>query len=172
MNKKYLLSFLLTLVLSGCGTNIKQDKSTYNEQIVDYTIEGSLSNSQKSELVLFSLNLLDTKYNWGGKKPNFGLDCSGLVSYVFNKSINIKLNGAARDIVKKGKNVPIKHAIKNKLEPGDLLFFNTTGKPHSHVGIYIGNNSFLHASSGKGKVILSSMNNKYYAQRLHEIKRI
>ena len=54
-------------------------------------------------------------------------------------------------MAEKGKNVPLSQV--NTLEPGDLLFFNTTGKSFSHVGIYIGEGKFLHASSGKGQVI-------------------
>jgi cell wall-associated NlpC family hydrolase len=68
--------------------------------------------------------------------------------------------------------VPLSSAYSQKLEIGDLLFFNTTGKPYSHIGIYIGNNSFLHSSSSAGKVIISKLNNKYYISRLEAIKRI
>lgn len=159
------------LTLSGCGTLHNQGTITY-QTTQDYNIKGSLSEQEKSELVMFSFNLLDTKYNWGSKKPDFGLDCSGLVSYVFKNSINIKLTGAARDIVKNGVSIPLHHAKTNKLELGDLLFFNTTGQSYSHVGIYIGNNSFLHASSKQKKVIITNLSSSYYLNRLEEIKRI
>lgn len=174
MKNKTLLIILATF-LSACGTtsnkgNIRQSNS-YNYDNQAY-VQGSLSHEHKSELMIFSISLMDTKYNWGSKKPDFGLDCSGLVSYVFKNALDINLRGAARDIVKHGASVPLSHAHSKKLEIGDLLFFNTTGKPYSHVGIYIGNNNFLHSSSGAGKVIISSVSNKYYISRLEAIKRI
>lgn len=166
-----LLLIFLSLIISGCGTTYHKNNVTYqyNDNI---SVNGKLTEQEKNELVLFSMNLIDTKYNWGSKKPDFGLDCSGLVSYVFSKSVNIQIRGAAKDLVKHGNSVPINFIHQQKLEPGDLLFFNTTGKSYSHVGIYIGNNQFLHASSAKGKVITSSIYSKYYVERLEEIKRI
>lgn len=155
----------VSLLISGCSTT-PTINHTYSNQIIS-----SLTESEKNEIVLFSLNLLDTKYNWGGKKPDFGLDCSGLVSYVFNNTTKIKLKGAARDIVRNGSSIPISFVKNKKLEPGDLLFFNTTGTPYSHVGIHIGNNQFLHSSSGKGKVTITELTNPYYLTRLQEIKR-
>lgn len=173
MNKKTkmrnkLTITLLSLIIAGCGSvptnNIKYTQTNTN------SIKSTLSDSQKSELVIFAMNLLETKYNWGGKRPDFGLDCSGLISYVFKQAVNVKLTGAARDIVKHGENVPLDH-VNGNLEVGDLLFFNTTGQSYSHVGMYIGNNEFLHASSKKQKVIITPFN-KYYLSRLEAIKRI
>jgi cell wall-associated NlpC family hydrolase len=173
--KNNILIVGLALVLSACGTtshkgNINYSNPyPYNEQVY---VQGSLTPEQKSELTMFAMSLMDTKYNWGSKKVNFGLDCSGLVSYVFKNALNIKLTGAARDIVKNGSSVPLSHAFNQQLELGDLLFFNTTGQHYSHVGIYVGNNQFLHASSAAGKVIISNLSSKYYASRLEEIKRV
>lgn len=172
MNKRFLI-ISLTILLAACSSppNKINSNSTSKYQETKY-ISGSLTVEQKSELIIFSMGVTDTKYNWGGKKPNFGLDCSGLVSYVFKNALNIKLVGAAKDIVKYGKSIPLSHARNQQLEIGDLLFFNTTGKSYSHVGIYIGNNSFLHSSSGAGKAIVSKVSNKYYISRLEAIKRI
>ncbi len=169
--KKHIITLFL-IFLTGCGTVSQKSNFTYSYPKEIIQIESNLTENDKNEIVMFSMNLLDTKYNWGGKKPNFGLDCSGLVSYVFKNSVNVKLTGAAKDIVNYGRRVPIHHAHSKSLELGDLLFFNTTGTPYSHIGIHIGNNSFLHASSGKGKVIISNLSNNYYLTRLEEIKRI
>jgi cell wall-associated NlpC family hydrolase len=172
MKKKIILISLIVL-LSACGTSQNRTNINYsNEYNLNSYAVGTLTPEQKSELIIFSMGVIDTKYNWGSKKPDFGLDCSGLVSYIFKSALNIKLTGAARDIVKNGSSVPLSSAYSQKLEIGDLLFFNTTGKPYSHIGIYIGNNSFLHSSSAAGKVIISKLSNKYYSSRLEEIKRI
>jgi cell wall-associated NlpC family hydrolase len=171
--KTKILILSLALILSACGTSPNKGNigygSNYNSNAY---IPGSLTTEQKSELMMFSMGVMDTKYNWGSKKPDFGLDCSGLVSYIFKSALDIKIIGAAKDIVKYGSSVPLSHVQNKKLEVGDLLFFNTTGKPYSHVGIYIGKNSFIHSSSGAGKVIVSNFSNKYYLSRLEEIKRI
>jgi cell wall-associated NlpC family hydrolase len=171
--KKKILIISLAAFLSACGTSPNIGNVNYNSSYrSSESIPSSLTSEQKSELIVFSMGVMDTKYNWGSKKPDFGLDCSGLVSYVFKFAVNIKLVGAAKDIVKYGNSVPLSDAHNKKLEIGDLLFFNTTGKPYSHVGIYIGNNSFLHSSSGAGKVIISKLSNKYYISKLEAIKRI
>jgi len=168
-----ILMISLAVILSACSTSPNKSNIGYSSSFKsDIYVPSTLTSEQKSEIVLFSMGLTDTKYNWGSKKPNFGLDCSGLVSYVFKSALNIKLSGAAKDIVKYGRSVPLSHIHNQKLELGDLLFFNTTGKSYSHVGIYIGNNSFLHSSSGAGKVIISKLSNKYYISKLEEIKRI
>lgn len=171
-NLKLLSLIIVALFLSACGS-VKDGGSNYNKNAYNNynKIKGTLSNSQKQEVAMVGFSMLNTKYNWGGKKPDFGLDCSGLVSYVFKKSIDFDLKGAARHMAQKGNTVPLSH-INGKLEPGDLLFFNTTGKSFSHVGIYIGEDKFLHASSGKKQVIVSSVNNKYYKERLERIQRL
>lgn len=174
INKK--LTILFIFLISGCSTGNKisdKNKPKTNLRINSYnSFNGTLNQKQKNEIAILSFSLLDTTYNWAGKKPDFGLDCSGLVSYVFQKSIGFSLIGAARHIVNSGIDIPIKHVSTNKLEAGDLVFFNTTGKSYSHVGIYIGEKKFLHASSGKKKVITSSLDNPYYKKRLERIKRI
>lgn len=171
--KTKILIISLAIILSACGISPKKGNVGYRTSYGSNAyVPGTLTIEQKSELKMFSMGVMDITYNWGGKKPNFGLDCSGLVSYVFKSALNIKLVGAARDIVKYGNSIPLSHAKSQKLEIGDLLFFNTTGKPYSHVGIYVGNNSFLHSSSGAGKVIVTKLSQKYYITRLEKIKRI
>lgn len=173
---KKILILTSLVILAGCSSNVKVTKEfSYQAENTNRKISkpsGSLTAQEQNEIVMLSFSLLNTKYNWGGKRPDFGLDCSGLVSYVFKNSINRNLTGAARHIVQHGKDVPLSHAKAGTLQAGDLIFFNTTGKSYSHVGIYVGENKFLHASSGQKKVILSRLDNKYYKQRLERIKRI
>lgn len=174
---KKILIFASIALLSACGSNVKVQKE-FNYNATSYQAKqhskpsGTLTSSEQNEIVMLSFSLLNTKYNWGGKHPDFGLDCSGLVSYVFKKSINRNITGAARHIVKHGKDVPLAQAQRGNLQPGDLIFFNTTGKHYSHVGIYVGEKKFLHASSGRKKVILSSLDNSYYKARMERVKRI
>ncbi|WP_301100746.1 C40 family peptidase [Propionivibrio sp.] len=113
-----------------------------------------------NEVALFALGLIDTGYRFGGKNPEAGLDCSGMVSYIYRHGAGLKIGGSAADIAGKGR--PIERA---SLRPGDLVFFNTRNAPFSHVGVYIGENRFVHAPSGNGRVRIDQMNANYYAQR-------
>ena len=110
--------------------------------------------------MLFALGLIDTGYRFGGKNPDAGLDCSGMVAYVFNQAAGYRVAGSAADIARLGR--PIR---REDLRPGDLVFFNTRNAPFSHVGLYIGDDRFIHAPSGNGRVRIDQLNARYYAQR-------
>ncbi len=81
------------------------------------------------------------------------------------------MNGAARDIAKQGTKINREKAINGNLMAGDLLFFNTTGKPNSHVGIVINKDTFIHASTGHRKVVVASLNSSYFKNKLEFAKR-
>lgn len=121
------------------------------------------SDDKASDVVLFALGLIATDYRFGGKNPEAGLDCSGLVSYVFEKSIDLRLSGSAADLARQGRPVPA-----TELRPGDLVFFNTRNMPHSHVGIYIGDDRFIHAPNSRGKVRTESLKQGWFAARFEE----
>lgn len=120
-------------------------------------------NDKAYDVVLFALGLIETGYRFGGKNPEAGLDCSGMVSYVFRKSADIQLAGSAADLARQGK--PVAAA---QLRPGDLVFFNTRNKPYSHVGIYIGDDRFVHAPNSRGKVRTESLKQGWFAARFEE----
>jgi len=120
-------------------------------------------NPKANDVVLFALGLIETGYRFGGKNPEAGLDCSGMVSYVFEKSADIRLSGSAADLARRGRPVPAA-----QLRPGDLVFFNTRNRPHSHVGIYIGDDRFVHAPNSQGKVRTESLKNGWFAARFEE----
>ena len=115
-----------------------------------------------------ALNLVGTPYKLGGRQPETGLDCSGLVRYVYKKTQDIDLPHNARDISLQGEPVE-----PSELRPGDLVFFNTLGRPFSHVGIYKGDGKFVHASSRRErKVTVSDMGNRYWSTRFNGARRI
>lgn len=104
-------------------------------------------------------------YLWGGSTPS-GFDCSGFVQYVFNLH-GIQLPRTSQQQWNVGTSVS-----KANLQPGDLVFFaNTYTSGISHLGIYVGDNQFIHASSSKG-VIISSLINSYWATRYYGAKRV
>jgi cell wall-associated NlpC family hydrolase len=97
-------------------------------------------------------------YRWGGTAPG-GFDCSGFVYYVFGHH-GISLPRTSYDMF--GVGTPVSRA---ELRPGDLVFFTTYRAGASHVGIFYGNNMFLHGSSAGGAVIWTSLDTAYYSAR-------
>ena len=104
---------------------------------------------------------LGKKYVWGANGPKT-FDCSGFTCYVCNKN-GICLPRTSAQQAEIGKKIS-----REELNTGDLIFFDTSKERKgivNHVGIYIGNNKFIHASSGANKVVISSLNQSFYKQR-------
>lgn len=121
-----------------------------------------------SRPLIEALNLVGTPYRMGGRSPDTGLDCSGLVRHVYKHTHAIELPHNAREISLRG--VPVERA---ELRPGDLVFFNTLGRPFSHVGIYKGDGQFVHASSRRDRrVTVSDMRDSYWARRFDGARRV
>lgn len=104
-------------------------------------------------------------YHYGGSTRS-GFDCSGFTSYVYRKK-GVDLPHSAADQFNHGKRVS-----SGNLKAGDLVFFHTTRRGISHVGIYAGEGKFVHASSGGGRVRVDSLNSGYYKQRLVGARRM
>lgn len=117
-------------------------------------------NPQRNDLALYAMSLLDTRYSWGGRGPATGFDCSGLVSHVYKEAAGLPVKGSSADLGQKSRPID-----PTRLQPGDLVFFNTLGARHSHVGIYVGEGRFVHASNPRTGVRMDQLNNRYYAQR-------
>ncbi len=120
----------------------------------------SVNTDIRQQIVDYSKKLQGIRYVYGGSTTK-GFDCSGFVSYVFKKH-GITLDRTSRGMGKGG--TPVKKA---DLQPGDLVFFDTNGGLNgiTHVGIYIGSNKFIHASSYLNrKVTISSLGDKYYSK--------
>ncbi len=112
------------------------------------------------DAVIAALGLIDSGYKFGGRNPDAGLDCSGMVSYVYEKVAGLKLPHNAAQMAKLTRPVH-----KQQLRPGDLVFFDTSNRPYSHVGLYIGQGRFVHAPSSRGKVQISSLDKGWFASR-------
>lgn len=122
----------------------------------------------KANPLLKALSLVGTPYKFGGKDPEKGVDCSGLVRHVYKDANGVDLPHNARRMSQSG--APV---AKDELKPGDLVFFNTLKRPFSHVGIYKGNGEFVHASSGRAKeVTVSRLDEPYWSKRFNGARRI
>ncbi|WP_434797186.1 SH3 domain-containing protein [Terrisporobacter vanillatitrophus] len=123
----------------------------------DFTSTPSTSSSV-SNVISLAKTLLGKPYVWGAQGPS-SFDCSGFTYYVFKNAANISLPRVSRDQSNYGT-----YVSKSNLKAGDLIFFDTSGPNDGnvgHVGIYLGNNEFIHASSSKGQVVISQMSSYY-----------
>ena len=116
--------------------------------------DASAANITSSQLSTEAKKYIGIKYRSAGTTTS-GFDCSGYVQYVY-KELGVSLPRTSSSMYTTGKAV-----TKNNLVPGDLVFFNTSGRGVSHVGIYIGQGNFIHSSSSKG-VSIAKINDPYY----------
>ncbi len=120
-----------------------------------------------ASLAIEAMSLVGIHYKLGGSSPEHGLDCSGLVRYVFREANGTELPRTSSEISRVGEKVD-----KKDLQPGDLVFFNTLRRAFSHVGIYLGDNKFIHAPSSGGAVRVDSMDLDYWKVRFNGARRI
>ncbi|SNC60163.1 C40 family peptidase [Polynucleobacter victoriensis] len=130
------------------------------------TVTSSVVDGTES-LINNAMQLIGVRYRWGGNTPQSGLDCSGFVRYVFNDTFGFLLPRKSAQMSQVGLEIR-----KDELRPGDLVFFNTMRHAFSHVGIYVGDNKFIHAPS-KGKSIrVDDMTKAYWEKRYNGARRM
>jgi cell wall-associated NlpC family hydrolase len=153
-DRRYLLATGLAF-LAGCARLVERPPGS----------AAAPTSPRAADVVIFALGLIDTGYRFGGRNPEAGIDCSGMVSYVFAEAAGVKLSGSAADIARRGRAIGTE-----ELRPGDLVFFNTLNRPRSHVGIYIGDGRFVHSPSTRGKVRIDSLGHAWFASRFEEAR--
>lgn len=119
------------------------------------------------DLILKGLELVGINYRRGGTNPDSGLDCSGFVQLVFKESIGKLLPRTAKEQSQVGDTID-----RNELKAGDLVFFNTMRRAFSHVGIYLGDNRFVHAPRTGAEVRVEDMSQGYWVKRYNGARRI
>ena len=112
-------------------------------------------------------DFMGTRYRLGGSSQDTGLDCSGLIKQIWQRLGLADLPHQAANMAKLG--IPVQ---LRDIQVGDLVFFNTTGKQNSHVGVYIGDGRFVHASSVLRKVTENSLSESYYQRTFNGIRRV
>lgn len=157
----YFISALLFSSLSIANV------STKNAEGITITFLDVTANGTAQEVLMSAMSLEGIKYKYGGSSPETGFDCSGFVNYVYSKAANLKLPRTSRGISRIGQTIS-----KNNLSPGDLVFFNTTRKAFSHVGIYVGDGKFIHAPRTGSFVRVESMHTGYWKKRFNGAKRL
>lgn len=133
---------------------------------------GTTDRAQKAppadaEVVIRALALVGVPYTWGGSDPQTGLDCSGLVAHVYREAAGIALPRTSRQMSERGLRVS-----RSQLRPSDLVFFNTTWRSYSHVGIYVGDGQFIHAPSRGSLVRVDPLARDYWRARFVGARRL
>ena len=126
----------------------------------------SLGSEPGKEIATYALTFVGSPYSWGGNSPATGFDCSGFVQYIFSQ-YGYTTSRVANDVLSDGK--PVDPA---DIQPGDVLCFYSGNGYVGHVGIYVGDNTFVHAANSISGVVTTSLSTGYYATRGYEIRRI
>jgi cell wall-associated NlpC family hydrolase len=120
-----------------------------------------------SALAVHAMGFMGVPYKWGGNDAQTGLDCSGFVQAVYQQITGVVLPRTSE------RQAAATQAIApHELAPGDLVFFNTTGQAYSHVGIYIGEDRFVHAPRTGSRIKLERLSASYWSTRFEGARRV
>lgn len=148
------------------STTIERNSKIEETTTIDNNEEKKTNNLKNKDIVEYAKTFLNYKYVSGGSSPKTGFDCSGFTKYVYNH-FGYSINRTASTQVKNGKEIS-----KSDLQLGDLVFFSQGNNKIGHVGIYIGENNFIHAANAKKGVVITSLSNSYYKENYVTARRI
>ena len=152
---------------SGNTGYVRSDYMDINGSSASISSSSSTSSTAGQQIVNCALQYVGYRYVYGCESPSVGFDCSGLVQYVYGHNGYTLTRTASQQFKYNGTTVS-----KSDLEPGDLVFFSSNGSSVTHVGIYIGNGQFVHASTSKTGVIVSNLYSAYYMRVYFGARRI
>ena len=157
-----MVAIIATVMVSPPPASAESEQEHYTvlEKISSFT-------DRAAQIAIEALSLVGIRYRYGGNSPEQGLDCSGLVRYVFREAGGTDLPRTSNEMSRRGQ-----HVEKQDLQPGDLVFFNTLNRAFSHVGIYLGNNEFVHAPSAGRNVRVENMDMTYWKTRFNGARRV
>lgn len=158
ITKYFLLCFIVVSLASCAGTSKRTSSNYYESDEYFQHLYGTMNYTPIQErLVRVGKEQIGTPYVYGGTSPSKGFDCSGFTQYVYKHAINVNLPRRARDQQAVGQFIP-----KEYMLPGDLVFLDLVGKL-SHVGIYIGEGKFFHASTSQHRLMVADLNSPYFS---------
>lgn len=123
--------------------------------------------NRASELVVNAMGFLGVPYRRGGNNADTGFDCSGFVRAMYEQTVGLVLPRRANEQAAATQTID-----KKDLQPGDLVFFNTMKRAFSHVGIYIGENKFIHSPKPGAQVRVEDMGGNYWQARFNGARRV
>ena len=153
----------MIFIIYGCGST----GPVAYVPAVESLVAPAPARTERSEAILQALLSIGVDYRNGGKSPETGFDCSGLVAHVFLEAWGVRLPRNTKAQSQAG--IPVSLA---ELQAGDLVFYDTLKRPFSHVGIYLGDGRFVHAPRSGAQVRIESLKSAYWSQRFNGARRI
>ncbi len=144
-------------------------KRKYVDDMVEHVV-GKKSHGytqRATDIAMTAMSLIGTPYRYGGNDPLTGLDCSGFVRHVYKETLGTSLPRTAAEMSQVGQWVS-----RDELKPGDLVFYNTMRRSNSHVGIYLGDDKFIHSPRTGQHVRIDNMNESYWRGRFNGARRV
>jgi len=177
LKSKVMRYFLIALTICGCGLGQAAPSNRPNDDIEKFLSDRGLFEQldnlrqnvgeKASKLVVNAMGFLGVPYRAGGTNINTGFDCSGFVRAIFEQSVGLILPRKASDQAKVTESIE-----RTELKPGDLVFFNTMKHAFSHVGIYVGDNKFIHSPRPGYGVRVEDMRQAYWERRYNGARRV
>jgi cell wall-associated NlpC family hydrolase len=135
---------------------------------IQLLLPAAQASTLSDDVPFYAVSLVGSPYRLGGTSPESGLDCSGFVGHVFRQMAGIVLPRDSHAMSE-----ALQPLAQAELQPGDLVFFNTLNRAFSHVGIYLGEDRFVHATSSRtGSVKISSLSDRYWHERFDGARRV
>lgn len=137
-------------------------------QMADRVSDGAtLMKHRASDLVVTAMGFLGVPYRRGGSSVDTGFDCSGFVKAMYEQTVGLILPRRANEQAAATQKI-----ARHELQPGDLVFFNTLRRTFSHVGIYVGDNKFIHSPKPGAQVRVEDMGVHYWSSRFDGARRV
>ncbi|WP_336332595.1 C40 family peptidase [Pseudomonas putida] len=130
-------------------------------------LAGAAIPASRQRIIDRAYELLGIPYKWGGMSLRNGFDCSGLLVYLFSSEVGLELPRTTKRMV----NEDYPHVSRHELQPGDAIFFAHERKQVSHVGLYVGNDQFIHAPRTGKFIRVDSLKNNYWSGRYYGARR-
>jgi cell wall-associated NlpC family hydrolase len=136
--------------------------------LIQLLLPAAHASTLDEDIPIYAVSLVGSPYRLGGTSPETGLDCSGFVGHVFRQITGVVLPRNSHAMSE-----ALQPLSQTELQPGDLVFFNTLKRTFSHVGIYLGENRFVHAAGSRtGSVKISRLSDPYWFQRFDGARRV
>ena len=158
-NRLGLVAVFLTLlsILGGCGSSPTAHRGLGSSEAPD--VPSRISQGQADDITIYAVGLVGTPYRYGGNTPDSGFDCSGLISYIYQKRAGLAPPRTVARMQHWGQPV-----LSDNIRSGDLVLFAQSDMV-THAGIYVGAGRFVHAPSTGGEVRLDQLNSRYWSSQ-------
>ena len=166
-NGEYKIDLEISLqnIMNEVSAGQEESEDSSSSTTTSSSSDSSSNNGTVNKVISLAKGKVGNRYVWGATGPNT-FDCSGFTQWLY-KQVGISIPRVSKDQSKYGKSVS-----RSNLQPGDLLFFNTSGSGVSHVGLYIGNGQMIHAANSKKGVRHDSITSGYYYNKFTNARRV